>query len=113
MKIEITLTDEQAELLQSHSTIIGDNYFMPYWFKRIYGNKFELLRLGSLPPEMSAEIEEMRNQIDIPMVEIDESLFDEDSYLLASENMKCEIKNHPELLYRKTNNTVLPPKNII
>lgn len=113
MKIEITLTDELAELLQAHSTIVGDNYFMPYWFKRIDGNKFELFKLGNLPPEMCAEIEEMRNQIDIPIVEVDESLFNKNSYFLASENMKREIKNHPELLYRKSNNTVLPPNNII
>lgn len=63
MKYEIELTDEQLDLLQSHSSIIGDNYFMPYWFKRIDGNRFEMFKLGNLPPEMSMEIEEMRNQV--------------------------------------------------
>jgi hypothetical protein len=63
MKIEATLTNEQINLLQAHATIVGDNYFLPFWFKRISGNKFELLPLGSLPREMSKEIEEMRESI--------------------------------------------------
>lgn len=37
----------------------------------------------------------------IDVIEIDESLFNKDNYFLASENIKEEIKNHPERLYRK------------
>lgn len=65
MKIVATLTSDQLQLLQENASIVGDNYFLPYWFKRIEGNKFELHPLGNLPPEMSAEIAEMRRAVEM------------------------------------------------
>lgn len=73
-KIIGNLTDEQVELLQSHASIVGNNYFLPFWFKRIEGNKFELIPLGKLPYGMSLEIDEMRKQI------ARDSMFDDNAY---------------------------------
>lgn len=63
-RIIATLTDDQVQLLEENASRIDDNYFIPYWFKRIEGNRFELFPLGQLPDEMRAEIEEVRRQCD-------------------------------------------------
>lgn len=63
-RIVTILTDEQFQFLSANSSVInGESYFMPYWFKRIEGNKFELFPLGNLPADLSAEIAEMREQV--------------------------------------------------
>lgn len=63
-KFVCNLTYEQELFLQAHSSRVNENYFIPFWFRRIEGSKYEMIPLGNLPDSMCREIEEMREQID-------------------------------------------------
>lgn len=56
------LSDEQEQFLQGNSSRVGENYFIPYWFRRIEGSKYEMIPLGKLPESMKDEINEVRRQ---------------------------------------------------
>lgn len=79
------LTDEQEQFLQGNSSRIGENYFIPYWFRRIDVGKYEMLPLGNLPESMSREIEEMREQVERKSAY---AIFDDSAYFKKEDVLK-------------------------
>jgi hypothetical protein len=52
----ITLTDSQLELIRSIGTVVyngEDTYYnIPFWFKHLGGNRFEIIRKDQLPQDI-------------------------------------------------------------
>lgn len=62
----IKLTEEQLDFLQNVSTIIPDGnnnwYYMPFWFKQIDGEKFEIVNFEKLPESVTNTLKALREQ---------------------------------------------------
>jgi hypothetical protein len=52
----ITLTESQIELIRSIGTVVynGEDiyYNIPFWFKHLGGNRFEIIRKDQLPQDI-------------------------------------------------------------
>lgn len=62
----VTLTDEQISLFNCNATVLQYDYrymFLPFWFKDLGDNKYEVIHIKDLPLDVSNAIGDKYNII--------------------------------------------------
>ena len=60
MKVEYYMDKHVQVFLESLGKKIDGYYHVPYWFKRVDGDDFEVLRFEDLPEKIKSRLEEER-----------------------------------------------------
>lgn len=58
----VKLTTEEADFIRSSGSCVNDEwYYIPYWFRQIGENTFELFTFDKLPESLKEQISKLRN----------------------------------------------------
>jgi len=82
--MHIILTDEQVKLLETYGAKLianpsdaGVHFFLPFWFKDIGDNKFEMYHLDDLPEYLIEELSDFGYMYKrVPNIQIEEEIED-------------------------------------